>query len=121
MMTTALSIGQFVISLLVLAVAIGRWGGKLEGRREVHHLDSVTKPVVDEPANGRPSVGELSRRLQQLEDEFKEDRRNYLPRSEADERYKALQREREDLWGAVKDLRTMDAAQQRRIDALMQT
>lgn len=113
-----LTVVNIAIGVAVLLVSLGRWGGKLESRRNGRNPMS-TSPSDAAGTNGTPSLGELSRRVADLELEFREDRRNYLPREEANARWESNQREHEDLWGAVKDLRVIDSAAARRIDGLM--
>lgn len=107
----ALRILETATGFAVLLVAAGiRWG-KLESRR---------KDPVPASGNGSPSLGELSRRF----DMFEADRRSVVRSKDLEDRLKlrddANKREHEELWGAIKDLRAMDATQQRRIDSLME-
>lgn len=113
-----LTLVQIVLSVAVLLVAIGRWGGKLESRRGGRNPMS-TSPSEATGTNGTPSLGEIVRRLVKLED----DRRVYVRRRELEEalrlRDDSQRREREECWGAIKGLREADSAVTRRVDGLI--
>lgn len=104
-----LGMAEILVGFAVLLVSLGRWGGKLETRRPPAVTPAHTLP---EGSNGHASLGELERSLQALRDEFREDRREYLTRSEAAAKFDAV-------WGEIKNLRAMDSAAARRIDGLM--
>jgi hypothetical protein len=108
-----MAIGQLALNAIVLFVALGRWGGRMETRRPT----SVTKP--EPQTNGTPSLGELVR----WRDGFEVERRALVRSADMEDRLRirddANRREHEDIWGAIKDLRSVDSTQQRRIDALM--
>lgn len=99
-------VANVALAIVVLAVTVGRSFGKLETRQQRR-----TRELQPEESNGSPSVGELERRLKELRDEFHEDRREYLPRKEAELRFGGV-------WGAIKELRSADSFQNTRIDRL---
>lgn len=102
---------RFIVELLVLAVAAGYWAGEIKARRRGDPVRPAPTHSEEPGVNGKPSLGELSRRLDAMQQEFRDDRRNYLQRHEAETQF-------EGLWGAIKDLRTMDTAIGRRVDGL---
>jgi hypothetical protein len=111
-----LTVVQILLSLAVLLVALGRWGGKLEARGA-----KTPSPNGQQPSgtNGQPSFGELVRRLEKVED----DRRAHVRRRDLEEtlrlRDDSQRRERDEVWSAIKGLREADTAITRRVDGLM--
>lgn len=99
---------KVVVELIAIGVGLGYFIAERLARRQRlpegldHHLHTK--------ANGYPTLGELNRRVQAIEDTQKMVRAEV--RADVDGRL-------DGVWGAIKDLRAIDNAQQRRIDGLL--
>lgn len=110
-----LTVVQIIVSVAVLLVALGRWGGKIESRRNGRNPMSTSPSDAVPGSNGQPSLGELTRLCREMQ----EDRRTYVRSSEMEAHDKENHRDHEQLWRAIHDLRSLDNAMTRRIDSLM--
>lgn len=109
------ALANLVITAATALVIMGRNFGRTERATE-HHEPSGLAAISQ---NGMPTVGELSRRVRQLEDARGEDRVTYVHRVAYEAQMNAHEREHDELTAAVTSLRAADAALATRIDALL--
>lgn len=99
---------KLIVEVTVLLVAIGRWAGRRD--RPTSSLFApppALSAATAQDANGKPTLGELTRRVEELERE----RSRYVLQVEALARFESNQREHEEL-------RTQIRGTQRRLERI---
>lgn len=96
---------KVVVELIAIGVGLGYFAAERFARRN-------RQPSSDHAprTNGQPTLGEISRRLHNIEESQKQLRTDI--RSDVTNRM-------DGVWGAIKDLRETDTRQQQRIDRVM--
>lgn len=98
-----MQIGQAVAALLVAGYYVGQWAGNQKGKRAVAASSQpplMTPSTLGLNGNGTPSVGEVYRRVQDIEQSL----RGYVHHDQFDEFKNANEREHDQLRAADRGL-----------------